>query len=239
MHQWNSYYYRKKNYNRVIKGSADSIIDGITTLPVEAEICHVFLESINKHNDSITDLVKFIALSPSLTFNILDLVHSPFFNKHFKITSFNDAVKILGNDIAARIIKDLLLHSCGSKEYVTNEVSINGFYYGSLKSAHLAALLSEELEISSPFTAYITALLHNVGAIALAMKFPMQYSRLIKSGNLPYFDQVPEEDNALGINHCLIGARLVESWKYFPFISDALFYHHHPLKKIKQASLLS
>ena len=72
MTQWNSSYYRNKNYNRVIKGSVDSIINEFQFLTVESEISSVFLESINKSNNSLTDLTKFIALSPSLAFNILE-----------------------------------------------------------------------------------------------------------------------------------------------------------------------
>ena len=31
---------------------------------------------------------------------------------------------------------------------------------------------------------------------------------------------------------------MVEHWASFPFISDAIFYHHHPIKKIRQANKL-
>ena len=238
MDQWNSAYYRNKNYNRVIKGSVDSIINEVSTLPVESEICHVFTESIKKHNDSLTDLIKFIALSPSLTFNILNLAHSPFCNGNKNITSLNDALKAIGTDIAVQLIKDLLYRSYNSKEYVSTETCINSHYYGSLKSAHLSALLSEELNFSSQFTAYVTGLIHNIGSIALSIRFPMKYSRLKTSGDFSYLDHVSAEDHALGINHCFLGARMVEHWSSFPFIADALFYHHHSLQKVRQASKL-
>ncbi len=238
MTQWNSSYYRKKNYNRVIKGSADSIINEIRFLPVESEICSVFLESIDEHNYSATDLTKFIALSPSLTFNILNLVHPPFCSDNKKFTSINDALKVIGNDVAVHLIKDLLIRSSVSNEVIGAEPNIDSHYYGSLKSAHLSALISEELNFSSPFTAYIAALLHNVGSIALGKKFPIQYNRLKTSVKLSCSEQVAAEEHALGINHCFLGARMVEHWSSFPFIDDALFYHHHDLTKIMQANKL-
>ena len=236
MTQWNSSYYRRKNYNRVIKGSLDSIISEIPFLPVEAEISSAFLESINNHNNSLTDLAKFIALSPSLTFNILNLVHSPFHGGNY-ITSLNDALKIIEKDIAIQLV-DLLIQSSKSKSFVNTEQCINSHFYGSLKSAHLSALVSEELKFSSSFTAYVAALLHNIGSYVLVNKFPIQYNRLKTSNNFSYSEQISAEDHALGINHCFLGARMLENWSSFPFITDALFYHHHPLKKIKQASTL-
>ncbi len=237
MTQWNSSYYRNKNYNRIIKGSIDSIIYDVHFLPVEPEICSVFLESIKKQNYSSTDLTKFITLSPSLTFNLLNLVHSSFYgNKN--ITSLNDALKAIGNDIVIHLIKDFLIRSSALNKSHNIEPGINSHYYGSLKSAHLATLVSEELKFSSPFTAYTAALLHNVGSIVLKNRFPIQYDKLSSSVNNSYLEQVSEEEYTLGVNHCYLGARMIEHWDSFPFIADALFYHHHPLKKVKQASKL-
>jgi len=238
MTQWNSSYHRSKNYNRVIKGSIDSIINEIPFLPVETEICSVFLESITKSNGASTDLTKFIALSPSLTFNILNLAQSPFYSRKIKISSFNDALKIIGNDIGFNLIKDFLARSSILTEVGNLKPCISSQYYGALRSAHLSALVSEELKFSSPFTAYVAALLHNAGSIALSIRFPIQYNRLTASDSYCNSDPVSAEDHALGLNHCFLGARMVEHWSSFPFIADALFYHHHPLNKIKQASKL-
>ncbi|MGD9158345.1 MAG: HDOD domain-containing protein [Desulfobacteraceae bacterium] len=237
MPHWNSSYYRSRDYNRVIKGTVDSIINEISFLPVEAEIYSVFLESIKQHNKSTTDLTKYIALSPSLTFNILNLAHSPFYSGNKDITGLDDALKEIGKDIAVHLIKDILIRSSVSKKgSIVSD--INSRYYGSLKSAHLSALISEELKFSSSFTAYVAALLHNIGSFALSDRFPMQYSRIKSSVNIGSSELVSAEDHALGVNHCFLGARMVEHWSSFPFIADALFYHHHPLEKIKQASKL-
>lgn len=221
-----------------MNGSVDSIISEIMPLPVEIEVCLAFLESVSKHNDSLTDLVKFAALSPSLTYNILNLAHSPFCNNKKNITSLNDALNMIGPDIAVPLIKDILSRSCNSNDYISSETRIESQYYGSLKSAHLSALISEELNLTLPFTAYIAALIHNIGDIALSIRFPIQYNRLKTSENLSYFDQVSVEDHTLGVNHCYLGARMVENWSSFPFIAEALFYHHHSLEKMKQASTL-
>lgn len=238
MTHWNLSYYRKKDYNRVLKGTVDSIINEISFLPVEAEICSVFFESIEKHSESSTDLTKFIVLSPSLTFNILNLAHSSFYCGNKNITCLDDALKVIGKDIAVHLIKDILIRSSISKKVSSIVPSINSRYYGSLKSAHLSALVSEELKFSSSFNAYIAALLHNIGAVALSLRFPIQYNRLKTSFTLDNSELVTAEDHALGVNHCFLGARMVEHWNSFPFIADALFYHHHPLEKIKQASKL-
>ena len=237
MTQWNSSYYRRKNYNRVIKGSIDSVIDGLLFLPVETEIRSAILKSGDIREIS-KDIRNYIAVSPSITFNLLNLTHSTFISGNRNIASFDDAIKMIGKDISINLIKDLLIHPSASPDSNSLESSRNNDFFISLKAAHLSALVSEAVDYSSSFTAYIAALIHNVGAVALSNRFPVQYGRLSSSEDFDYSNQVSLEDNTLGINHCFLGARMVEHWDSFPFISDAIFYHHHPIKKIKQANIL-
>ncbi len=238
MTQWNSSYYRRRNYNRVIKGSIDSIVNSLPFLPVESEICSAFWERVVQNNDSCTNLTKYIILSPSLTFNLLNLAHSPFYTDNKNIKSLEDAIKIIGCDASVHIIKDLLYRSLESRKSVTAGFDADNRFYSALKSAHFSALVADSVKFSSPFTAYIAALLHNIGSLALAGRFPNQYNSLNRNNSVDYFNHVSLEDHLLGINHCFMGARMVEAWGSFPFISDAIYYHHHPLKKIKQASTL-
>ncbi len=84
----------------------------------------------------------------------------------------------------------------------------------------------------------MAALLHNLGAVVLASRFQFLYSRMVSSGAIDFNGHVQSEENMLGINHCYLGARMVEKWYSFPFLPDAIFYHHHPLSRIRQANRL-
>ena len=237
MTQWNSSYYRRKNYNRVIKGSIDSIVDGLPFLPVESEICSGILKSVTL-NEFAENITNFIAVSPSLSFNLLNIVHSSFFSGIKKIVSLDDAVKILGNDISVHLINDFVTRSLKSQDAAGIDLCKSSDLLNAVKTAHLSGLISEAIDYSISFKAYIAALIHNVGITALSNRFPNQYSKLLSLPDLDHSNLVSSEDHALGINHCFLGARMVEHWDSFPFISDALFYHHHPLKKVKQANKL-
>ncbi len=232
-------YYRRRDYNRVITGSVDSIIAELLFLPVEPEISAKILKTFDLHKFS-EDLKDYIAISPSLSFNLLNLAHSSYFSENKTIVSFNDIIKIIGNDISVHLIKDLLTRSYISQDSDCIEFCKNNDFFLSLKTAHLSALISESIGYTSSFNAYIAGLIHNMGAVALLTRFPLQYSRLSSSAEFIDNDtnQVSSEDHALGINHCFMGARMVEHWDSFPFLSDAIFYHHHPLKTIKQSNKL-
>ncbi len=236
MTQRNSSYYRGKNYNRLIKGSIDSIIDRPPFLPVETEIRSAVLKS-GDLREITEDIHNFIAVSPSLAFNILNLTHSTLISGNRNIASFDDAIEIIGKDVSVQLIKDLLIHPLVLSDSDSIGPCRNNHFFISLKAAHLSALISEAVGYSS-FPAYIAALIHNVGSIVLSNRFPVQYGALSSSEGFDYLNQVSSEDHAMGINHCFLGAHMVEHWASFPFISDAIFYHHHPIKKIKQANKL-
>jgi hypothetical protein len=109
--------------------------------------------------------------------------------------------------------------------------------YAAIKAANLALLLADETGYPSHYCAYIAALLHNLGAYFLQQGFG-SLQQEITSGSIDFSGHVLSEENALGINHCFVGARMVEGWGAFPFLADAIFYHHHPLNKVRQANML-
>ncbi|MBN1626364.1 MAG: hypothetical protein JW944_07550, partial [Deltaproteobacteria bacterium] len=60
--------------------------------------------------------------------------------------------------------------------------------------------------------------------------FPNIYGKLPEKIN--HQSIVSREQKILGIDHCYIGNKLIEGWHYYPFMADALLYHHHPVDKV-------
>lgn len=237
MTQWNSSYYRRKNFNRVAN-PFESIINDNPFLPVEPPVLAGLIRANIPGTAFCEEIRDFIAVSPALTYNFLNIAHSSFSKEGRNIASLNDVIKIAGNDIVVNLLKDYVERS----RIIQNRSGIHPFtdenFYTAIKAANLAALIADETGYSSHFSAYVAALLHNLGAVSLAARFPIQYSRIVSSGSIDFSGHVQAEENALGINHCFLGARMVEDWDAFPFLPDALFYHHHPLNKIRQANRL-
>ncbi len=238
MTQWNSIYYRRKAFNRETKGAVESITGERSFLPLEPPVLDGLIRakiSGTVFHDEIRD---FIAISPALTFNLLNFAHSSFIKQGMTIAGNNDLISIIGNDIVAGLLKEYVDQS----RIIRKSTGIHPFtaenFYTAVRAANLALLLADETGYPSHYYAYMAGLLHNLGTVVLAARFPVVYSRIITSGSIDFSGHVQSEENALGINHCFLGARMVEGWGSFPFLADAIFYHHHPLNKIRQANRL-
>jgi signal transduction histidine kinase/HD-like signal output (HDOD) protein len=237
MTHWNSSYYRRKNYNRAANPFR-SIINDNPFLPVEPPVLTGLIRA-NIPGTVFSDEIKdFIAVSPALTFNFLNIAHSSFLKESRNIASLNDVMKMIGNDIVVNLLKDYVDRSCIMRKTSGIHPYTDDNFYIAIKAANLAALIADETDYSSHFNAYVAALLHNFGAVVLATRFPIQYSRICSSCSMDFSSHVQSEEDALGINHCFLGAGMVEGWDSFPFLPDALYYHHHPLNKIRQANSL-
>jgi signal transduction histidine kinase/HD-like signal output (HDOD) protein len=238
MTQWNLIYYRRKGFNRGAKGAAESITADGSFLPLETPILDGLIRAKISGAVFRDEIREFIVLSPALTFNLLNVAHSSYIKQAMSIAGINDLISIIGNDIVAGLLKEYIERSCLIRRYPGINPYTDENFYTAVRAANLALLLADETGYSSQFSAYVAALLHNIGAVVLAARFPVIYNRVVLSGNVNFSSHVQSEENILGINHCYVGARMVEGWGSFPFLSDAIFYHHHPLNKVRQANRL-
>jgi len=103
-----------------------------------------------------------------------------------------------------------------------------------LKCAFLAELISKEIPNQSPDEAFLAGLFHDIGKLILLTSLPNIYTKLL----LEKTDQtslLSKEKKTIGTDHCYIAHRLIDRWQYYPFMSDAILYHHYPLEKVAVA----
>jgi len=238
MTQWNSTYYRRKAFNSETKGAVESITGDISFMPIEPPVLDGLISEKIAGKVFRDEIRDFIAVSPAITYNLLNVAHSSFLKEGSNITGINGVIKLIGSDIVVSLLKDYIERSHNIRKSQGIHPYTDQNLYAAIKAANLALLLADETGYPSHYCAYIAALLHNLGAYVLTARFPVVYSRIITSGSIDFSGHVLSEENALGINHCFVGARMVEGWGAFPFLADAIFYHHHPLNKVRQANML-
>lgn len=238
MTQWNSIYYRRKAFNRGTKDAVESITGERSFLPVEPPVLDGLIRAKIAGTVFCDEIRDFIAVSPALTYNLINVAHSSFIKQGMHIAGINDVIRIIGNDIVAGLLKEYVDQSRIIRKSPGIHPCTDENFYTAIRAANLALLLANETDYSSHFNAYVAGLLHNLGAVVLAARFPVIYNRIITSGSIDFSGHVQSEENVLGINHCYTGARMVEGWGSFPFLSDAIFYHHHPLNKVREANRL-
>ncbi|MDV7398686.1 HDOD domain-containing protein, partial [Arthrospira platensis SPKY1] len=100
-----------------------------------------------------------------------------------------------------------------------------------LTCAYLARNLARTTAYPAPDEAYLAGLLHDLGRLFITLRHPtaLQEVRVLTQvpSNIPALEQ-----RLFGIDHCELGAALVESWRLSSFLADAIRFHHRPAEDL-------
>jgi len=197
----------------------------IPTIPV---VLVRILEVVDGERTCVRDLVEVVEKDKALTGRILRLSNSAFFGFARKVSTLSRAVMLLGFST----VKNLAL---GVKvwEALTGGrtgADMEGLWIHSSLVAVASRLLSRRLKLPDPEEAFTAGLLHDIGKVVLAIRFPEQYQALLATAGGQAGSEAERE--ALGIDHAQVGGWLAESWTLPPVIVAAASEHPRLLGSI-------
>jgi putative nucleotidyltransferase with HDIG domain len=172
---------------------------------------------------SVTKLEEVIYRDPALTAEVLKIVNAPFYASGKAISSVADTIMFIGlGNLVALVSVVALTHQCMSgnidKDVIRHLLAVSA-------AANELAGQVDAAEIRRE-VAVVAGLLHDIGKLILFESLPEEYELMkveaIRSGRP--FSAVEEE--ALGFNHCAVGAVLAERWHLPPIYQYALEHHH-------------
>jgi len=222
--------YSKPDGNGNASSTISHLLAGSKNLPTLPEINLKLIRACNSGQENIREIADLIKMDPALSLKVIDMYYSGRHGSRKKLENLEDALSLLGID-AVRIMV-----SCSSAGSIFE--GLNGrnfdlslFWRHSLKCAFLAELISKDIPNQSPYDAFLTGLLHDIGKLILFTSLPNIYGKLL-SDNEDQGDFILKEKKTIGIDHCYLAYRLVDRWQHYPFMADALLYHHYPLEKV-------
>ena len=215
--------------DRVRSGHARELVARIGHLP---SVPALFLE-INRLMDSeratADNLGAAIGRDIAMTAMILKLANSAFFGQRQSVATPAGAVAILGIDLLKSLV---LAHGLFSQT--------GGFRLPSFRLDHLwrhsvavasAAKQIAELEglgRSAAAEHFTAGLLHDVGILVLASRFPEDYGRILETQRSAGCDLESAEFHLLGATHGEVGGYLLGLWGLPESVVEAAAFHHSP-----------
>ena len=218
------------------KSQALSKIRKSGNLPTLPGILFTLLEACDNDEVALPDIATIISKDPALSVKVLKLVNSAYYGFRHTFSSIEQTAIYLGANTIKNIAITTAIHQVFSeKKYQDlNGFKIGAFWYHSLMCATLARRIALRTHICPPDEAYLSALLHDFGKILLLTTFRNGYRKILLDTGMTS-SMVASEEEILGINHCDVGAWLIQQWNLNPLIADAVAYHHEPLNQISQA----
>jgi signal transduction histidine kinase/HD-like signal output (HDOD) protein len=225
--------YSKPDGNGNASSTISHLLAGSKNLPTLPEINLKLIKTCNSGRENIREIADLIKIDPALSLKVMDMYYSGYHGLPKKLGNLENALSMIGID-AIRI-----LVSCSSAASIfegltSRNFDLRLFWRHSLKCAFLAELISKEIPNQSPDEAFLAGLFHDIGKLILFTSLPNIYSKLL-SDKTDQGGFILKEKKTIGIDHCYLAYRLMDRWQYYPFMADALLYHHYPLEKVAVA----
>lgn len=169
-------------------------------------------------------LADIISSDVALSAGIMKVANSPFFAFSKKVRSVPEALLVLGLKVTVQTIAGIEL-----KKTFPNVPSLERFWDSAARTAHLCSWLAHRLQDrmrTRPDDAYTFGLFRDCGIPVLMIPFPEYAAILKRANNAKESNFTAIEDEALSINHALVGAELAEDWLLPEEISQAILHHH-------------
>ena len=198
-------------------------------IPPRPNIIDRIAAEMAKAEPNFRQLGQVIAADLSLSAGLIKTANSSFFGFHGRVSSPNQALMMLGLDVASRAIAGISLR---------NAFPIDRHLESFLRSsAQIAALSGWLTRIvcngrMRADEAYTFGLFRDCGIPVMLRRFP-NYERILASANadtLQLFTQVEQQGlPELPIDHAMVGCLLAKSWWLPQEICLAIRHHHQIL----------
>jgi len=184
---------------------------------------------VDGDRSSARDLVEVMQRDQALTGRVLRLANSGFFGFGREVSTLARAIMVLGFSA----VRSLAL---GIKVWETligqRDLNLTALWEHSALVGAAARLIAQRTRAAEPEEVFTAGLLHDVGRVVLALRFPAEYAAVLDTADQDAV-AVPLEEReraAFGVDHAQAGAWLGEQWALPPAIVAAAARHHEPIE---------
>lgn len=193
--------------------------------PLPAAVSEI-IQALRDEGASMSRCVELIEHDPALAARALRLANSPFYGRPGRIGSINSAVMMLG----LRTVMGLLTSAALQMRLPGGDCP--GFdreahWAHAMETAMTASQLAPRVDLD-PGEAFLAGLLHDIGALMLAVLAPEQMGQVL-ARTAAGEDPLLVERELLGTDHRSIGAEVSRRWNFPPSIVEAIADHHRQI----------
>jgi HD-like signal output (HDOD) protein/nitrogen-specific signal transduction histidine kinase len=207
-------------------------------LPSEPSLLIELLKLNHDNNADFAMFAQAVRKDIGLTAKIIQVVSSPAYRQWNAVDSVERMLIVLGLSTARRIVISAAIQQFFAS--LTNDFSrpIQQIWFRSLLCANLSERLANLVGYDKREEAFLTGLLHQIGMLLLLLNYEQEYLPLLESyySESENFHQL--EQQRFDVNHCQLGAALVQNWNLDSFTADALHFQRAATEELITAPTL-
>jgi len=201
------------------------VAEAVDRMPAFPKSVQKILELTRDLNCSPKDIVQVIDKDPVFTLKILKVVNSAYYSLPKQVTSINHAVVYMGFNS----VKNLALSIAAIGMLPTEGVAgfdVQRYLLHSLSTAGIARQLALRLDNADPAECFIAGLLHDFGKVVFAQFMPAQFRQALEKCQREGSSLHLALRESIGVDHAVVGAMLVEKWRFAPPLVDAIRHQY-------------
>jgi HD-like signal output (HDOD) protein len=205
-------------------------IQKIDCLPPMPAIAQEILIASNDESSDMDDIAKIIKKDPALAAKIIGMANSAFFGFGRNVTTLEQAIiNVLGLDLVKGFALSMAMSSVFDVTKCAN-FDLKRYWASAFLTAELASGFANNIDSKQaydPNQLYLYGLLHNIGILVLANRFPNIMSELFATAITDKEKHLIDyEKETIDFNHHEAGAWLGHKWKLPYEIIDVIEHHH-------------
>ncbi len=212
----------------VLRTVEQEVRQAIHQLPPLPRVVSKLIELVESENATIDQIAELIATDPALTAKVLHLANSAYYGLSRSIGTVKQALLVLGLHTVKNLVLGIAVMSAMRSGRHPTPVEIE-LWEHAYTCAGIAREIGRRVRMSTQGLedTYMAGLLHDIGRILLATRFPTQYQKTVESA--PQYPTLLEAEQAiLGTDHTVVGSFIAERWNLPPLLVQAIAEHHAP-----------
>ena len=203
-----------------------TLVDGLDDLPSLPAVVMELLGSIDEDDLDIALLARKVAADGALTAKTLRLANSSAFGLQVKATTIAQAMTYLGFQATRNLIMSAAMTGCFPSGRCRS-FDDRAFWRLSIASAACARVLARHLHFNQD-VAFTAGLLHGIGRLVLATRFPEAYEQVLRERKRLDADLIEVEQAMLGLDHVDAGVALAGHWQFSDTLRQAIACQRTP-----------
>ena len=197
-------------------------VDGMPAFPKSVQR---ILELTRDVNSTPKDLVEVIDKDPVVTVKILKVVNSAYYSLPKQITSIGHSVVYLGFNTIKNLALSIAAIGMLPKDNASG-FDVQQYLLHSLATAGLAKQLAGKVKDADPMDCFIGGLLHDFGKVVFAQFMPDEFRSALSISQTNGTSLHAALQQTIGADHVIVGAMLVEKWRFAPHLVETIRHQH-------------
>lgn len=184
--------------------------------------------AVLRRDDSSTDAcAERIARDQSMAARTLKLANSAFYGVAGRVATVRDAVHLLGRRTLVSLLTTAAVSAPFGPGLAGPHFTFARFWRHALGTALAAQAIARELGHDEEL-AFTAGLLHDIGQLALATHFPVEFGAVCAAARAADLPSRPAEEAVLGLDHAAVGTLIARHWRFPGHVAQAIAQHHTP-----------